>query len=257
MDKKYFFFDIDGTLVVNEKSDFYVPKSTQKTIEELKKRGHFVAIATGRNYAMAKPVMEMVKIHHMVCDGGNGIVFQDKLIEIRPLDYDLCIQLIQECEEKGFAWGFQPDLEPRRLAPSSRFEEETNDRYIKTIVVENLDPKAYDQIFKVYVACHEPDELTLMTLKKLPWCRYGSKYIFVEPCDKSVGIRRIVEKLGGNIKDVVVFGDGNNDLSMFSQDWMSIAMGNATDLLKEKATYITDCVQDDGIYHACKHFGWI
>ena len=42
---------------------------------------------------------------------------------------------------------------------------------------------------------------------KLPWCRFHKEYLFVEPGDKSKGIKRMVEHLGGDVKDVVVFGD--------------------------------------------------
>ena len=41
-----------------------------------------------------------------------------------------------------------------------------------TEVVEGLDPRNYDQIFKVYVACFAPEEQKLETLKELPWCRF-------------------------------------------------------------------------------------
>ena len=34
-------------------------------------------------------------------------------------------------------------------------------------------------------------------------------------------------------------------------------LANTGDALKEKATYITDDVDKDGIYNACKKFGWI
>ena len=44
---------------------------------------------------------------------------------------------------------------------------------------------------------------------------------------------------------------------MFCDEWTSIAMGNAIDELKQKADYVTTDVTEDGIYHACKHFGWI
>ena len=67
----------------------------------------------------------------------------------------------------------------------------------------------------------------------------------------------MVDHFGGDYSDVVVFGDEKNDLSMFIDEWTSIAMGNAIDELKEKATYITTDASDDGIYNACKHFGWI
>lgn len=126
-----------------------------------------------------------------------------------------------------------------------------------TEVVEGLDPRDYDQIYKVYIACFKGEEEKLESLKKLPWCRFHKEYLFVEPGDKSKGIKRMVEHLGGDIKDVVVFGDEKNDLSMFIPEWTSIAMGNGIDELKKKATYVTTDADKDGIYNACVHYGWI
>lgn len=37
-----------------------------------------------------------------------------------------------------------------------------------TIVQEGLDPKDFDKIYKVYVACYAPEEEKLETLKELP-----------------------------------------------------------------------------------------
>lgn len=53
--------------------------------------------------------------------------------------------------------------------------------------------------------------------------------------DKAAGIRKMVRMLGGDLRDVVVFGDGKNDLSMFSKEWTCVAMENAVCALKEKA----------------------
>ena len=36
-----------------------------------------------------------------------------------------------------------------------------------------------------------------------------------------------------------------------------IAMGNGTDAAKNVADYVTDSLENDGIYNACKHFGLI
>ncbi len=126
-----------------------------------------------------------------------------------------------------------------------------------TEVVDGLDPRNYDQIFKVYVACFASEEQKLETLKELPWCRFHKEYLFVEPGDKSVGIKMMVDHFKGDYKDIVVFGDEKNDLSMFRDEWTSIEMGNAIDELKEKATYVTTPCDQDGIYNACVHFGWI
>ena len=164
--KKYFFFDIDGTLAVGTPGDQYVPESARKTIKELEAKGHFVAIATGRSYAMAVNHMKELGFKNMVSDGGNGITINEKLIEIKPLDYDKCLALIDECKEKGFIWAISPDNETRRLAPDNRFYDFTHDIYMDTVVEEGLDPRNYDQIYKVYVACFSPEEEKLETLKE-------------------------------------------------------------------------------------------
>ena len=241
MNRKFFFFDIDGTLAVGTPGRQYIPESTKKAIRMLKEQGHFVAIATGRSYAMAVDHMKELGFENMVSDGGNGITINNELITIKPLDYQKCLNLINECKEKNFIWAISPDNKTRRLAPDSRFYDFTHDVYMDTEVVEGLDPINYEQIYKVYVACFAPEEQKLETLKELPWCRFHKEYSFAPD----------------EYFDAVVFGDEKNDLSMFRDEWTSIAMGNAIDELKEKATYVTTPCDQDGIYNACVHFGWI
>lgn len=67
----------------------------------------------------------------------------------------------------------------------------------------------------------------------------------------------MMDTLHAPYQDVVVFGDGKNDLKMFRPEWTSIAMGNGIEALKRKATFVTKRSDEDGIEYACKHFGWI
>jgi len=48
-----------------------------------------------------------------------------------------------------------------------------------------------------------------------------------------------------------------NDLEMLSYCKNSIAMGNATDYVKSKASYVARNIKDDGLYWAFKDFGLI
>ena len=70
-----------------------------------------------------------------------------------------------------------------------------------------------------------------------------------------LGVAATLERLGIDASEAIAFGDGENDLSMFSAVGTSVAMGNAQGTVKAAATYVTTAVDDDGIYNAAKHFG--
>ena len=55
----------------------------------------------------------------------------------------------------------------------------------------------------------------------------------------------------------IAFGDSLNDMEMFRHAAISVAMGNANAQLKEVATFVTDNVMEDGIFHACEKLNLI
>ena len=122
---------------------------------------------------------------------------------------------------------------------------------------EDLDFESLNEIFKIVLVMNEEEEKVSSWISLHPYLRMTKDYIQFQHDKKKEGIIEIMQYIKGPIEDVVVFGDGKNDLCMFDDRWTSIAMGNACDALKEKADYVTDKNIDDGIYNACKHFGWI
>ena len=55
----------------------------------------------------------------------------------------------------------------------------------------------------------------------------------------------------------MAFGDGGNDIGMLRHAGVGVAMGNAKDDVKAAADYVTDSVDENGIFNAMKHFGII
>lgn len=53
--------------------------------------------------------------------------------------------------------------------------------------------------------------------------------------------------------ETVAMGDSENDLPMLEYADISIAMGNGVKEVKEKADYVTDKIDNDGLYKAFKH----
>lgn len=255
MKKRYLFFDIDGTLAAGGYGNTYIPDSCRRALQKLAAAGHFLCICTGRSQAMALPFLEQLGFRNMISDGGYGITLEDKLIGIEPLDHDRCTALVDECREKGFAWALQTDNSCVRSAPDTSFYDQTRDTYMETRVVPGLTPENTPSIYKMYVACRAGEEQQLKTLRELPWCRFFAESIFVEPCDKARGIRKMMEHLQADPADAIVFGDGLNDLSMFIPDWTCVAMGNAVPELKERADLVTTDADRDGIWNACLRLG--
>ena len=71
---------------------------------------------------------------------------------------------------------------------------------------------------------------------------------------KGNAISHLRKLLGIAKKDCIGIGDSYNDLSLFEEVGLKIAMGNASPELKERADYITSHVTQDGLAQAIEKF---
>lgn len=253
MKKKYLFFDIDGTLTTHNPGGI-IPQSTLDTLEKLKANGHFVAIATGRAQFFSLDFANKAGINNIVSDGGNGLTLNGELIDIEPLNRDLAFEIIDSISSKNFNIYISIDNSANLYTNTG-----TNSfkHYSNVIIDPKFDFHKQEKIFKIFVEMTLEQEKQFEILSKVSYVRYHPESIIIEPDDKFKGILKVMNYLRAPIEDVVVFGDGKNDYSMFEKAPFSIAMGNAIDELKEIASFITKSSNDDGIEYACKHFGWI
>lgn len=257
--RRYFFFDYDGTLTAGSRSDAAVPPSTRRALDRLRAEGHFVAIATGRLQVNIAAIARMLGIRDYISDGGNGITLDHKLVSLEPLPREGCIELIDELEALGIPWGVTVANETVRRSRDRRYFDaaKITASYMREVIDPTLDPRGTALFMKVFVACSPEREAEIPALRKLPRVRFNADSLIIEPDDKGNGIRRTLRLLGADPADVVVFGDGTNDLRMFDPAWTSIAMGNANPALQAKADFVTHRSSEDGIEFACRHFGWM
>lgn len=256
--RKFFFFDYDGTLAIPLTRD--IPQSARDTIEQLRKRGHFVALATGRLQINALNYIQTVGITNLVADGGYSVTINGELEWMIPLDLENVKRCLRILDAHNIPWAVTTNNEMMRYSSNPRFAEISGDYYVPTSFDPHLTIDGLTQVYKVYIPWKEEDDAKLIAtgaLDMVPHIRYNADTVFIEPMDKQLGIRRMMRILQAPTSDVVVFGDSYNDVSMFIPEWTCIAMGNAREVVKKRATYITSRVDDDGIMNACKHFGWI
>lgn len=257
MHKKYFFFDIDGTLT-NEKTHQIVP-SAKQTLDTLKANGHFVAIATGRAHYKAVSFTNKIGIYDVVCNGGGCLVKDGKVIDLQPIPLEASIHILQQADEAGIGWLLALHDDDSVVMRDYRFLQQAGFR--KELTTYTYDPHldycSLPSIMKMYLSYRKEDEYKYNWIDKVGRLRMFDEYVVYQYDAKKDGIIRMMDYLHAPYEDVVVFGDDTNDLVMFDSLWTSIAMGNAKEELKKKASYVTDTNVNDGIQKACKHFGWI
>lgn len=85
---------------------------------------------------------------------------------------------------------------------------------------------------------------------------FESKFIDVmkKGCSKKNAICFLADKLQIKKEEIIVMGDGSNDLSMFECAGLKIAMENGEEKLKEKADFITATNNDNGVAKAIQKF---
>lgn len=74
---------------------------------------------------------------------------------------------------------------------------------------------------------------------------------------KGTGIAKILNYYGLDKSQAMAFGDGNNDIEMLNAVGYGLAMGNASNEVKEIADEVIGDVTEDGIYHYCLANGLI
>ena len=88
------------------------------------------------------------------------------------------------------------------------------------------------------------------------WHEHSSDIVPISG-SKATGVEQVVEHLGLKPENVMVFGDGLNDLELFDYAGISVAMGISHEKIKEKADYITKILEEDGIFDALEGFGMV
>ena len=249
--------DVDGTLL-NDKKE--LTERTRQAICRLHEHGILFGIASGRSpYAVRHLVYEWgIGEATDLIVGFNGAATLDCRSGEMTFALPMSGQAIPEMHRDfaGFRYNIgiydeetfhveKDDPRAQRTAQLNRFALVVDDLsgYVSGAVPKALmmaDPEELDRILEHYAAMKEP-----------VWYRMfrsaNDRTEVVNPeLTKSKGIALLCERLGLNAEEVMTFGDMRNDYEMI-RDYVGVAMGNAEELIKSAARYITASNEEDGI----------
>ena len=255
---KAIFFDIDGTLVSFKTHQ--IPQSAIDAIVQAKAQGVKIYISTGRPFPL---INNIDGIKHLV-DGyitANGAYcfVGNKVISCQPIPDEDVRTVIRRADEKDFACMVvgEKDLAMYRNNTCA-------DRiFCQMLDVHNLqtdvpiEPILRQRILQLTPVISETEEKQLMPL--LSGCESSRWYpdfadITARNVNKGNGLLAIAAHQGIRIEETMALGDGGNDFPIVERAGIGVAMGNANDSLKTVADYVTDSVDEDGVYHALKHW---
>lgn len=254
------FFDIDGTLISEPMGG--ISESTHKAIQKARENGNICMINTGRSLKLVGPeVTGETEFDGLAMGCGTMITYRGEVLLHKTFSKEEAVRIICGLRKRGI----------------DACLEGSEDNYCES------DDKIFTETFRKFI--HLYDSLGYGSFEEAPG-HFDKFYAYVDRVEKMDAFRRefggmldfvdrkggyfeimpkgyskasamrfVSEKLGIPMSQTVAIGDSSNDIPMLECAGIGIAMGNATEDVKEFAEFVTTKVDEDGIWNALKWLG--
>ena len=254
-DIKLIVIDIDGTLVDSEGE---VGKKTLLLAKELKEKGIFCTLSSARSYHYSSSIADVmdIDIPFVTLDGAlikdrsgktvyKGII-KDSLIKKSIALAEANYGKITMCDENNLF------VTPRNAV----VKEYTK---LNAPVMEISDFTGVKNILEVLIYCEDKASMKAikssygffdkrgvsLSVTKSPRNDYYLLTLKNKGSNKLDSVKRLVNHLKLDKKNIAVIGDWHNDMLLFDYGAYNIAVQNAIPELKRKADYVTNSTNNE------------
>ncbi len=274
---KAIFLDMDGTILNHQNN---VSIHTKEIIDEIRSKGIFVFVATGRAFDEIEGVVPPgFQVDGFITSNGMaGYVGKEVVFE-----HSLSLELVNTIIDKARRNKVYYELFPYG---SARVTLKQDKQYVlneirdpkpdtvginewlsrKQAVKEEIEWKDKiegDKFSKFYFFARTKDHINqwkneLEELKQeidftTSISSNHNVEVMVANVNKATGIIQMLKHFNLSESDIMAIGDSDNDLPMFQLVTFSVAMKNAPDRIKEIVDDITEySCDEDGVYHYLK-----
>lgn len=265
-EKKILVLDIDGTLVNSKKE---ITPETLHYLMQAQEQGCIVALASGRPFPGLKQYADALQLaqyggYALSFNGGKviscatGETIYTKAIprHYAGILYDFAKQrniglvtyqgdkVITGTDTDDFM-EYEARLNHMQIQSVQNFVEAVDFDMIKCLMT--AEPEVAAQYEKELAALVGPE---LNVFRSEPYFIE----ITVRGVDKAESIARLLEHIGMKREQCICCGDGFNDKTMVEYAGIGVAMGNAQQVVKDVADYVTRSCDEDGLVEVIKKF---
>lgn len=260
--------DIDGTLLTSQN---VLTAQTKAMIHQIKSEGVRIVLCTGRPFRGIQPLLQELELNRIneFAISFNGAVIHsledESIIFHESLSFDSLKEIEQLSQKLNIKYHIQSDdgiyTSNRDISPYTAYDSYLNHSLIKYRELNELASIAINKV--MFVA--EPSKIETI-MGKIPNYFQG-KYNLMRSLDffyeflsinanKGQALAQLAKELEISSTEILAIGDNDNDASMLEFAGIGIAMGNASQAAKEKATYITKNNDEEGVAFALQQY-WI
>ncbi|WP_350254915.1 phosphoglycolate phosphatase [Bacillus halotolerans] len=232
--------DMDGTLLNDEQ---LISDENRNAIREAEDKGVYVVISTGRTLMTCRELAESLKLSSFLITANGSEIFDS--------NFNLVERKLLHTDHIKMMW----DL---RNKHNTNFWASTVNKVWRGEFPENIT----DHEWLKFGFDIEDDDIRNEVLaelrknKELEITNSSPTNIEVNALgiNKAAALAKVSEKLGFTMENVMAMGDSLNDIAMIKEAGLGVAMGNAQDVVKETADWITDTNIEDGVAKAIRHW---
>jgi Cof subfamily protein (haloacid dehalogenase superfamily) len=254
--------DVDGTLVTPEKK---ITERARSAVRKLSDADIAFAVTSGRPPRGMRMLLEPLGLRTPIAGFNGGMMVSPDMtsVEIKAVAPRLVAPIVRHMfERKLDAWLYRWNEWLLRDPHAPHADREHRTVQFAPIVTDDLLSRVGGVVkivgvsddLETIVACE--DELRERFGREVSVARSQPYYIDVTHPDANKGavLRRLSLELAIPPEDIATVGDQANDVLMFAQSGLSIAMGQASPDVKRSARRVTKSNTEEGFAEAIERF---
>ncbi|SES81327.1 Cof-type HAD-IIB family hydrolase [Anaerobranca gottschalkii] len=252
-------FDIDGTLL---NSQSQISKENLEAVKKAKELGIKIILATGKHHLSAQPLYQLLDLTDPQVSCNGAIIYcpeSKKIIKTNPIDKETYLSTLEKLKEFPFpsvvytAKGFYSTYSPEDLTKIIRVGENKIE-YITDY--SNLEDVAKILLVLPYHLKREEKLIRDMANENISVVRTSEHFLeFVAPAsNKALAVKYIADMYNISEKEIIAFGDSENDVEMLKMAGLGVCMGNGSKIAKENADVIVSDNDKNGVKEGLYRF---